>query len=87
MRAIVLSALIGISGLAAVSPAQAESLRPQRYYAYCVYGKTTLSSNSPEQINTNYGSSGCMLSQSSSSSDPDRFLRNNYGGTGKPCSC
>lgn len=87
MRAIVLSALIGISGLAAVSPAQAESLKAQRYYAYCVYGKTTLSSSSPEQININYGSSGCMLSQSDSSSGPDKFLRSNYGGTGKPCSC
>ncbi len=87
MRTIVLSALIGIAALGAAAPVSAESLKAQRYYAYCVYGKTTLSSNSPEQINTNYGSGGCMLSQSDSSSGPDKFLRGNYGGTGKPCSC
>ncbi len=86
MRTIVLSALIGIAALG-TAPASAESLKAQRYYAYCVYGKTTLSSNSPEQINTNHGSGGCMLSQSDSSSGPNKFLRSNYGGTGKPCSC
>ena len=79
MRVIAITAILG---LAALNPANA--IEPLRDNAYCVYGATTLSANTPQQMSNNYGSSVCVLS---SGSNARRFLENNYGGTGKKCSC
>ena len=79
MRLLALTALLG---LAVTGPANA--IEPLRDTAYCVYGSTTVSTNTPQQMSTNYGSGVCVLS---SGSNARRFLENNYGGTGKKCSC
>ena len=51
--------------------------------AWCVYGKTTVESWDDAQMNTRYGSGACRLG----GSDARKFLEQNFGGTGKKCSC
>ena len=52
--------------------------------AWCVYGNTTVESWDDAQMRTRYGSGACRLG---GGSDARKFLEQNFGGTGKKCSC
>ena len=70
-------ALMALLSLAAI-PARAADR------AWCVYGNTTVESWDDAQMRTRYGSGACRLG---GGSDARKFFEQNFGGTGKKCSC